>query len=469
MSEQSIGSAALILRTDDKQLDAGMSRARRKAAQLSKDFAKVGRSLTASLTLPILAIGGAMAKTSLDFEASLSQIVGLVGVADDQVNQWREDILALGPAVGKGPTELADAMFFITSAGLRGQNALDALTLSAKASAAGLGETKVVADAVTSAMNAYGAEVVSAASATRSLVGAVREGKAEAASIAMSLGRVIPLAAEMGVRFDQVNASIAALTRLGSGAEETVTSLNSLLLGIKAPTQQAEEALASMGLSSAELRRQIREGGLLDVLFQLKEKFDENDTAATKVFPNIRALKAALGLLGKNADVTKDIFASLASDTDFLGDAFAAAAETGRFKLGQSISKLQGALIAIGDTVVIAIIPVFEKFSNFIANVANAFKNLEPGTRKMIINICLLAAAIGPLLLILSGLTSLFVLLTSPIIVFGVAVGTVAALVISNWAAISTATRELFNIVKTWLADKLGGVFNFVGGKINGI
>lgn len=466
MADQNLGGAALILRTDNKALDRGINRARRKAVQLSRSFAKVGRSITASLTLPILGIGAAAAKVSLEFEASLSQIVGLVGVASDQVEQWEANILALAPAVAKGPGELADAMFFITSAGLRGSEALDALTLSAKASAAGLGETKAIADAVTSAMNAYGSEVLSAASATNSLVGAVREGKAAADAIAGSLGTIIPIAADMGVRFDQVTAAIATLTRLGSGAEETVTSLNSLLLGLKAPTQQAEEALNSMGLSSAELRRQIREGGLLDVLFQLKEKFDENDTAVTKVFPNIRALKAALGLLGKNADVTRQIFASLATNTTFLDDAFNAAAKTGKFQFDQALSKIKVGLIAIGDVVVTTVAPMFQKFADLIQNLGIMFRNASASTQGMIIKVGLAVAALGPLLLVLSGVASVLGLIMSPVVLIGVAVGITAALFIKHWDAISTATGDLFRSIKGWLVDKLGPVFKFVFDKI---
>ena len=103
-----------------------------------------------------------------DYQSSMQKINGLVGISQKQVNAWSDDILELGKTLPQSPKDLADAMFFITSAGLRGKTALDALKQSAKASAAGLGETKVVADAVTSAMNAYGKKNLSAAQATDS-------------------------------------------------------------------------------------------------------------------------------------------------------------------------------------------------------------------------------------------------------------------------------------------------------------
>ena len=107
-----------------------------------------------------------------------------------------------------------------TSAGFEGKEALDVLEASAKAAAAGLGETKQVADAVTSAVNAYGIENLSAARSTDILVATVREGKAEADSIAGALGQVLPAASELGVEFAELGGTIAALTRIGLGADQ---------------------------------------------------------------------------------------------------------------------------------------------------------------------------------------------------------------------------------------------------------
>jgi len=148
----------------------------------------VGESLTKNLTLPIAAAGVAVFKLGKDFESELSKVVGLVGIAQDQVDQWGADILELAPELGKAPKELAEALFFVTSAGLRGAEAMEVLEMSGKASAAGLGETATIADLVTSAMNAYGSENLSASKATDILVSAVREGKAEAAALAGSMG-----------------------------------------------------------------------------------------------------------------------------------------------------------------------------------------------------------------------------------------------------------------------------------------
>ena len=150
----------------------------------------------------------------------------------------------MSQSVGKGPRELADALFFITSAGLEGEQALRALEAAAKGSAIGLGDTATVADALTSAMNAYGAETLSAEMATAILVATVREGKVEADQLAGSLGKIIPIASEMGVSFDQVGAAIAAMTRLGLDANVSTTGLRALFSGLLQDSPKVRKGLA---------------------------------------------------------------------------------------------------------------------------------------------------------------------------------------------------------------------------------
>ncbi len=86
-------------------------------------------------------------------------------------------ILDLVPPVAVGPHELANALCIVASAGFRGSDALDILETSAKAAAVGPGDTAVVANAITSAVNAHGAANLTAARAAEILITTVRDGK----------------------------------------------------------------------------------------------------------------------------------------------------------------------------------------------------------------------------------------------------------------------------------------------------
>ena len=232
-----------------------------------------------------LTIAGTQAvRSAKQFDQSMTRIKSLVGVAGDEVDKMGVAAIEMATNTGRSANEAAEALFFITSAGLRGKEAMEVLEASLKAAAIGLGETKIVADLATSALNAYGAENLSATGATDVLVTSVREGKLEADELAQSMGRVLPLASAMGVEFHEVGAAFAALSRTGTNAAEAATQVRGILSALLKPTQQAEEALAEMGLSSAELRMQLREKGLLSTLNTLKNEFEGNDEAAAQVF-----------------------------------------------------------------------------------------------------------------------------------------------------------------------------------------
>jgi TP901 family phage tail tape measure protein len=328
-------------------------------------------NLNSQLRLVGTALAGAVGvgvASAAKFEKTLSEIVGLVGLSKEEVAGFESELLKIGAATGKGPNELAEALFFITSAGARGAEALEILEASAKAATAGLGDTATVADAVTSAVNAYGSEILNAEQATNVLIATVREGKAAADTIAGALGAILPVASELGVTFDQVGAGIAALTRIGLNAFEAGTAIRATLATIAKPTQQANDTLKEFGTSASELRRVVREEGLLAALADLRDRFGDNEDALSRVFPNIRAITGVLALVGKNADQVKTIFKSLEDTTGALDIAFGAAADTNAFKLQQSLAELQATLLEFGQTVLPAVADGFKVITGAIAD-----------------------------------------------------------------------------------------------------
>ncbi len=372
-----------------------LNKAQRQMDKFGRNMQRVGRSMTTYITAPTVAAGGAAIKMASDFESSLSKVEGLVGLAREEVQGMRGDVLRLAGETARAPQELADALFFVTSAGLRGADAINVLEASARAAAAGLGETKDIADLVTSATNAYGIENLSAAQATDTLVAAVREGKAEASDLAQSMGQVLPIASNLGVTFDQVGAAVAAMTRTGTNAQTASMQLRQILASLLKPTTQAEKAMREMGTSSATLRKTLREDGLVDVLGFLREQMETNEQAMAKVFPNIRALSGALDIMGANAEENVGIFDRMQDSTGSLDKAFGAAADTTEFKFNQALANLKAAAIELGDVM----LPVANKIITAITGIIKNFVGLEKAARIRIVKIAGLLAVSGPLLI----------------------------------------------------------------------
>ena len=437
-----------------------------------KQVQAVGRSLTKYVTLPMAAVGVGAFKMQKDFESSMSKIVGLVGVAQDQVDAWAKDITAMAPEVAKAPQELADALFFVTSAGFRGAEAMDVLEVSAKAASAGLGETKVVADLVTSAINAYGIENLDAAQATDILTGAVREGKAEAEELASSMGQVLPIASELGVSFDEVGAAQAAMTRTGTDAATAATQLRQILMSMMKVTPQAERALNEMGTSSEELREKLGRDGLWSVLTDLRNRTEQYGKSMVDIFPNVRAVAGVLDLVGENAEDNAKIFKSLTDATGSLDNAFDAASKTAEFQWQAALAAGQATLVELGEVVSRAFLPILQKATEVLQSITKWFSNLTESQKTWVLAIGVTATALGPLLVtmgfmmttVIPGLTTAFVglrvavsklnlvLRANPL---GAFVGIVAAATAAIWGyqrafnSVSDTQKALNNIQDT--------------------
>lgn len=382
MPAVNVGELVARLRADTAQFDRGMTRAQVRTTALGQSLS---RSLAGGATAavrgiarlgaalgPLVGVAGlagvafavrATVRSFADFEREMVKINTLVGVAGDQVRQWGERLKTLAVQVGVGPTELARALFVVTSAGIRTAEALKIVESAAKASAVGLGDTTTIARAVTAAMQAFGKQGLTAAEATDVLVATVREGNLEAGSLAGSLGRVLSIAAEAGATFADVGAFIATFTRVGVSAEEAVTSLRSVLNTFLKPADQARDALARLGLSADAVRQEIREKGLARALVTLADRLGGNVDALTEVIPNVRALAGFLSVARSQAEQFIAINDGIKNALGITDEAFETTTKTAAFQFAQLGAQFELLRIKVGESV----LPIVNRFLPMLA------------------------------------------------------------------------------------------------------
>lgn len=430
---------------DASKLNATLNTASGRLKKFGQGISSVGKSLQTRLALPLVAAGGASIKMAAEFDKSMTKITSLVGIAGEEVDGMKGQVRAMASQFAVSSSEAAEALFFITSAGLRGADAMDTLEASLKASAVGLGETSTIADLATSAMNAYGSDTLSASGATDILTAAVREGKLEASELASSMGGVLPVASNMGVQFHEVGAAFAAMSRTGTGASEGATQLTAILSGLLAPSQKAEDALNAMGLSSAGLKKQIKEEGLLATLHTLNTAFDANAQGAETVFPNIRALKGVLDLLGSGAETNNQIFARMTDTLGMSQTAFDATSQSAEFKMRKALGVVRESFSQLGSQLLTGLLPIFQQVTGAIQQVFSAFFNLDSGTQKLILGLGVIATVLPTIITLVGSLTTVMGVLLSPIGLVAAALAGVAFIIYKNWNEVLPVVVGLYN------------------------
>jgi len=368
------------------------------------DFGKktqmVGQKMTTRLTLPIAAVGIASAMTALQFEESMLKIQTLAGESAEQVEAWERPVRDLAIQYAISADEIAESLYFVVSSGVDAADAMEVVEATAKAAAIGLGDTATIGKLTAAVINAWGSEAISAAEATNILHQAVSDGMAEADEFANSIGRVIPVASNLGVEFKEVAAAMASMTLVGLDADESATALRQVFNSLQKPTNQTKKALAGVGLSADQVRNVIEKDGLLAGMNMLKDSFGDNKEALGQLFPNIRAMNGFLAMMGPNAENTNEIFANMEGELTGVDEAFAAVEESSGFKLRQAMVKLQDVLINIGDIVLPAFVEAVEAVGDALSAV---IPDLTETQLKWVIAFAAIIAVMGPFLMILGS------------------------------------------------------------------
>jgi TP901 family phage tail tape measure protein len=387
---------------DLRRLQTAMTHTQSAFKTLEQGMVTFGRTLTQYVTLPVTLLGIAAVKTFADFEYELAKIEGLVGISGATVQEWGNQILEMASSFGKAPQELAEALYFVTSSGFKSAEAMEVMKTSAMAASAGLGETKDIANIVTSAINAYGKANITAAQAADVLTVAVREGKGEPAELVKAFATVIPVAAKLGVHFDQVGGAIAAMTRYGIPAANASTYLRQTLFTLLKPTNQVKKGLAQFGLTAQDVRNSLRSDGLIDTLQMLQEKIGTNEEALGQIFPNIRAFMGVTSLLGANLEETIGVFNDTKNSLGATAAAFEIISQTTKFKFNAAMAEAKATLIKFGEAIMEMLLPTIVNITRKIRDLGNWFTGLSKPTQELIIKVLGFTAAVGPLLLILN-------------------------------------------------------------------
>tara|TARA_A100001201_G_scaffold89917_1_gene78792 strand:+ start:67 stop:2373 length:2307 start_codon:yes stop_codon:yes gene_type:complete len=406
-----MASFIIPVRIDAKGVTKGLN-------QVSQKFKTFGKNLTLGVTLPLAGLATAASRMALGFDESMTKINTLVGISKNELEGMRGEVMKIAGATAQAPEALADALFTVTSAGLRGKDAMQVLEMAAKSSASGLGETKSVAQALTGIMQSYAKSGMTAQKATDILTATVRAGNLEASELAPVLGRVTGIASQVGVSFEEVGSSIATFTRLGVNSAEAVTGLSGILNSIVKPTDQTHDALESLGMSMDGLRMSVREKGLAATLVDLVSKVGDNQDVMGELIPNVRALSAVLGTAGAQGEDYIQVAKDIANSTGLADEVFEDTAKSSAFQFKKSLNQLS----VVGTEIGSMLLPPLVKAASFVGDLIKSFMGLDKTTKMIVLGFGAIVTAIGPLMTALGFIMSPIGLIIAGIVSLGIIV-----------------------------------------------
>jgi TP901 family phage tail tape measure protein len=430
------GAAYVELCTQDNKLVRGLVGAKKKLMAFSASVTTIGRKmLAASLIMATPFAFGV--KVFADFEEQMANVSTMLDQPEKHMERLTRGVRKMSIHFGEGTGTLAKGLYDILSASIPAEKALSVLAVSAKAAKAGVTDTGIAADAITTILNAYGLSADKAADVSDFLFSVVRRGKTTFAELAPSIGLVATTAASAGVGMDEFGAAIATMTRRGIKTENAITALNAIIATFLKPTDDAAKYAKRLGfeLSSATIKS-IGLKGVFEKIAKLPPD------AISRIFPNKRAIRGVLPALqsmeGFNDDIK--IMKNRAGAAD---KAYAKMAKT----LSMTLARLKQAGIAILSVVGEALSKPVAKLSKMMIGMAKNLNKWIKKNKRVVVSIVAIigvAAAAGAALLtfgmIAKVLAVTFGVLSGIITILGATIGILGSVLAALISPIGLAT-----------------------------
>lgn len=284
----------------------------------------------------------------------------LSGQAMSLMPRYAQEIRKMSKEFGEGTETLSKGLYDILSASIAPAKALDVLTVSTRAAKAGLTDTGIAADAITTILNSYGLSADHAADVSDKLFAIVVRGKTTFGELAPNIGKVAALAATAGESFSDLGAVIATMTRAGVQTEIAMTSLRAIILSFLKPQTDSVEMARKFGVELSS--NTLRTIGLTGVIKKLKKATAEE---LAVIVPTSRAITGFAAAIQKAE--------GLASDYDFmlnsLGQtetAYQKIAATSAVKLEQLNQEWIDLKRSMGDIIIEPLISIFQTLTKVI-------------------------------------------------------------------------------------------------------
>lgn len=207
-----------------------------------------GKALTLGLTVPLGLAAIGVVKFSADFEERMRRVGSIASDVKNDYEGFSKAILDLSVQTGVEGVKLADALYFIASAGYNGADSLKILQVTAKGAAATLADTTETSRGLIAILQAYHLPVSDAGKVMDVLVRTVDRGVFSMDELVGSLSKVVGTASILQVPLEQLGAAYVTMSRQGMTAAEASVSINRILRDFIKPAKQASEMAQQLGI-----------------------------------------------------------------------------------------------------------------------------------------------------------------------------------------------------------------------------
>lgn len=434
------------------------------------------------LTAVIAGVGSKAVSIGMDFESSMRQVAATMGITADEIANGSESYKILEEAAQKcgettkySASEAADGLNYLALAGYDAKKSAEVLPKVLNLAAAGNLDLATASDMVTDAMAALNLETKDLDKYIDQMAKTSQKSNTSVSQLGEATLTCAGTVSMAKMSLDTMNAELGILANNGIKGAEGGTHLRNIILSLVSPTDTASKALKNLGINVSDSKGNVRD--LNDIMSDFNKKLDSmSDKKKTDIISTIfnKTDISAVNALIKGSG---DEFANLKKELSNCNGAAQDMADTMNSSVEGQLTLVKSQAEGIAVTISKRILPIISNLLSKVSNTLEWFSKLDSSMQNIILIILAVIAVIGPLLLIIGGISlgisaliPLFTAMSTPILVV---IGVITALIAAfsyllatneefrnNMSTLFVSIQALFSAFLEWLGSVFGAGFD---------
>lgn len=455
------------------QMSGSMKRATNSAKELGRKMQGigrstmgVGRSMSAGMTLPLVAGFGAAIKTGADFEQQMARVGAIAESSKGELKAMSDQAVDLGAKTSKSAGEVAQGMEELAALGFSAKEIMKAMPSVISASEASGADMAETATIMASSLNAFGLEAKDSGHVADLLAMAANKSAADITYMGDALKYAGPPAKSLNVSLEDTSAAIGIMSDAGLEGSQAGTALRASFIRLAKPTKQSQKAMDAMGISLTNSKGEFVGMPGLIKQFQdgMKGMTKEQKLANVAQIVGTEAASGFLTLIDAGPDKIGKFSKSLKDSNG----ASKTAADRMKDNLKGSLEQLGGAFESLAIIIAKIMAPSLRSLAEYVTALVEKFNKTPDSIKIVLIVLAALAAAIGPLLIVMGALAASWGAIAAAT---GIALGPIA-LVAAGLAGLGAGFIIAYNKSATFregvsnALDAVGRTFKVVTGTV---
>ncbi|WP_031474657.1 phage tail tape measure protein [[Clostridium] aminophilum] len=352
----------------------------------------------------VIGLGTAAVKTAADFDASMSKVAAVSGATGSDLNALRDKAREMGSKTKFSASEAADAMNYMAMAGWKTGDMLGGIDGIMNLAAASGEDLATTSDIVTDALTAFGLTASDSGHFADILAAASSNANTNVSMMGETFKYCAPIAGSLGFSAEDTAEAIGLMANAGIKSTQAGTALRTIMTNLSGDVKICGSSIGEVSIATSNADGSMRD--LSDILADCRSAFSglsesEKATAAESLVGK-NAMSGFLALMNAGAGDVQKLSSAIASCD---GSAEKMANVMNDNLAGQLTilkSQLQELAISFGEL----LMPSIRGIVGGIQNVVSWLNSMDSGTRRTIVTVALIVAALGPVLIMIGKVVS---------------------------------------------------------------